>query len=155
MFEGFKDASLYQEELRKVKREHFKRVSDLEDENHKLKNDLKQIEVKYETQILALKQQLEMERGNLSLQAKELELLKQKKLVEAEREIGNLKTQFAEERFEKMESLAEREKETLRTLVAIAMQNMPKSHQFSLDGDIAQSLIKKLAPTTEYGTDKE
>lgn len=136
MFEKIKDVALYEEELRKIKREHFARVNDLETENHQLKQKLKEIEVNYEQQILTLKHQINLEKERI-------EMIKEKKLHEAEKEISREKDKFSADRYSKMESLLEKEKDTLRTILNIVVQRLPEAKQFNLgvDGNINGNLL--------------
>ncbi len=142
MFNKLRDVSAYEAEIRKIKREHFKRVNDLENENHSIKDrlatiesefqrKLKDVEIKYEQEILALKHQVKLEMEHIDLK-------KEKTVFEAEREVGRLKEEFSSDKYGQMEALLEKEKDTLRTILNIVIQRLPEARQidFSAKGDL-------------------
>jgi len=162
MFEKHKDAAEYEGVIRKIKKEHFNRVKDLEDSNHALSDKLanivgeheramKKMELDYEQRILTLKHQLELEQEKLELRVKEIDLEKTQKLADAEREIAQLRDEFHTEKFDKMEALADKEKETLRTILMFAMNKLPGQTDLNLelDGNIVPQLAKKLGVGTD------
>ena len=74
MLKKKKDHAVFEEELIDFKREHYKRISELVDENTELKKQIKALEHGYELNILSLKQQLLMETERASLEATRLEI---------------------------------------------------------------------------------
>jgi len=139
MLEKFRDVVQFEKELRKIKKEHFQRVVDLEDKLHKLQNEqrdihsmykdkLKTQEADYERDILNLKHQLTLERDRISLE-------KETMLRGAEKEIFHKKETFLSESYDKMQDLMDREKVTLKEVLMFAMQRLPDAKHFRVDGD--------------------
>lgn len=120
---GNKDDDLHYEEIRKIKKQHFERINDLENENHDLKNKLKTIEIEYEQQILALKGQLKLERDKMEVE-------KQTKIFEAEKEIASKKEVFSDQSYRKMEDLLEKEKNTLRSILGMVLPGLTGNKEF-------------------------